>query len=178
MQARNYVKTASPNSKSPHFLGQAPHLQCRNVPTTERPRSQSAASTCASLPLTWLTDSGALLSPLRLCLSRSGTTFALSPLRPSQPLRLLIHLPVVHLTPGAHIVWVRGQMHGGRLSPSIKRRGCEGRIRSHDRSRQTDEKIPADQKRTRVAPRGRPSTPRGVGRNLSLTASLNGTSRG
>lgn len=108
-------------------------------------------------------------SPLALPI---WTTFALSPLRPSQPLRLLIHLPVVHLTPGAHIVWVRGQMHEGHPSGSNKRRGCEGRVRSHDRSRQTDEEDPVDQKRTRVAPRGSPSTPRGVGRNPSLTASL------
>lgn len=42
LQARNYVITASPNSKSPHFLSRAPDLQCRNVPTTERQRSHCA----------------------------------------------------------------------------------------------------------------------------------------
>lgn len=178
LQARNYVITASPNSKSPHFLSQAPHLQCRNVPASERPRSHCAASTWASLPLTSLTDSGALPfphSPLSLPI---WDHFALSPLRPSQPLCLLIHLPVVHLTPGAHIVWVRGQMHEGHPSGSKKRRGCEGRVRSHDRSKQADERDPCRPKAEEGSAERKPVNP-SRGRTRSVLDRLpRGTSCG
>lgn len=117
----------------------------------------------APIPRSHPSRIAAALFPTRLRHSRSTlptkTGLALSPLRPSQPLRYTSHSGV-HLTPGAHIVWVRGQMHGGLQFRPRKRRGCEGRIRSLVRSfvrsrapvvRQSDPKTSGSQRFTAVS---------------------------
>jgi hypothetical protein len=91
-----------------------------------------AASTCASRRTKITAGSGAL-TPIRSAFSHlcGPPSLGAPPFATPSPPHCITG---VHLTPGAHIVWVRGQMHGGSTFRGQKRRGCEGRIRSLCRS--------------------------------------------
>jgi hypothetical protein len=137
--AESGLPSASNRPSSTRWSSSAPLPICPAA-KIQPPRSPRPRPSSFQRPLAHLTGGVFIASPLCFPRPRPSTTSSCFLITPSRPRRESLHrLAVrspfvsltptreVHLTPGAHIVWVRGQMHGASPIRPGKRRGC-GRL--------------------------------------------------